>query len=285
MALKYLKIHDALNKTSLFTGITSKDAEEVDVNGKNEKKKVLPKLLRGDAHIEFKDAMVPCLKDLRDWCVNVQLPVKCLNLSSARTLFAGARSSPKLKNHSVEFVARLQPTHSLVVSPHFENGVVKTINGDTETMSPEEKEACEVLKKTKWPHLHKELDHQDEAITGEKEMSSPRKFAKMICKSGTVTKRESTVPSIYLSNCNWIIPTTVEVEQLFSKCSHVMTADRRKMHPRLFEAIIFLKENVSFWDLDLVHSMLNHDFDDALQRNYEGHSDFDEMEDDDGAEH
>ena len=60
-----------------------------------------------------------------------------------------------------------------------------------------------------------------------------------------------------------------------------MTANRCKMHPRLFEAIMFLKENLSLWDLDLAHSMLNHDFDDALECNCEGHSDLDEMEDDD----
>ena len=79
--------------------------------------------------------------------------------------------------------------------------------------------------------------------------------------------------------CAW----TVEVERLFSKCSKVMKADRRKMHPRIFEAIVCLKENAEWWDLDLVQEMLAGVWDAELDNLYMEYGDL-EYKDDKGEE-
>jgi hypothetical protein len=42
MALKYLKMHCSLERTGLFNGLSSIDVEEIEVNGKNEKKVSCP---------------------------------------------------------------------------------------------------------------------------------------------------------------------------------------------------------------------------------------------------
>jgi hypothetical protein len=63
----------------------------------------------------------------RGWIKQVQY--EDLNMRQANMLFKSARNSPKLKDHSHEFVSRLQPHHSLVKYPNFEQGVVKIMSG------------------------------------------------------------------------------------------------------------------------------------------------------------
>lgn len=76
----------------------------------------------------FDDDYEPCMKHMqRGWIKQVQY--EDLNMRQANMLFKSARNSPKLKDHSHEFVSRLQPHHSLVKYPHFEQGVVKIMSG------------------------------------------------------------------------------------------------------------------------------------------------------------
>ena len=49
---------------------------------------------------------------------------------------------------------------------------------------------------------------------------------------------------------------TLIVETLCSHCSCVLTSDHRHMEPRLFKAIICLRENIERWDIELVQSMI-----------------------------
>jgi hypothetical protein len=56
---------------------------------------------------------------------------------------------------------------------------------------------------------------------------------------------------------SFLCPTsTVIVESLFSRCSRVMTANRKHMLPCLFEAIVCLRENREWWDINLVQDMV-----------------------------
>ena len=63
------------------------------------------------------------------------------------------------------------------------------------------------------------------------------------------------------TDLSWIAPTTAQVEQLFSKCKNVMTCDRHQMRPQVFEAIVFLKENIEWWDEALVQKMVSKKWD------------------------
>lgn len=273
MAIKYTLMHSALEKTEMFTGLTSTDMEEIDVSGHEKKKRVMPLLLRGTGLQQFREEFIPCMKELKQWFGGIQ---RNINLLQARQLFEKARSSRRLKDHSPEFEERLLPSHKLVASPHFENGVIKIMTQQTEDMSPEEKKACECLLKENWPTLYPDRMDPSEDERMPDCMDSPTKFLKTL--DGSPKKTGRIMDSKYITTCTWISPTTVAVEQLFSKCSNVMKCDRRKMHSHIFEAIVFLKENESWWDLGLVQQMLSKHFDDRLKEEYE------DMEDEDSWE-
>ena len=82
--------------------------------------------------------------------------------------------------------------------------------------------------------------------------------------------------SVYVTDLSWINPTTVLVEQLFSKCRHVLTFSRRRMLPqRLFQSIVFLKENSEYWNESVIQQMVAGEWGDRLGGEY----DTDEEED------
>ena len=48
-----------------------------------------------------------------------------------------------------------------------------------------------------------------------------------------------------------------------------LTADRNSMHPSLFEAIVLLHHNKSWWDATLVQEMLSKKWDQKLKATYD----------------
>ena len=156
------------------------------------------------------------------------------------------------------------------------------MDGRSEELTEPEQDACQCLLKTEWPLLYSDAD---DMVLDNNEYNSPSKFQKLITAQKQRPHRESSFQSSYLA-CEWISPTTVVVESLFSKCSRVMTADRRHMHPRLFEAIVCLRENTEWWDLELVQDMVAGLWDDRLKEvyNYDGIDDEMEMYDEEGED-
>ena len=59
------------------------------------------------------------------------------------------------------------------------------------------------------------------------------------------------------------------MEQLFSKNRHILTFARQRMLPRVFEAIIFLKENQHLWDGTTIQDMIAGLWDSRLKEEYE----------------
>lgn len=53
-------------------------------------------------------------------------------------------------------------------------------------------------------------------------------------------------------NCDFIIGSAAEVERLWSIAKHLLKDNHKSMSPLLFEALLFLKLNNSYWDLNLV---------------------------------
>ena len=55
----------------------------------------------------------------------------------------------------------------------------------------------------------------------------------------------------------FLIPTTNHVERLFSMGKRVFSSKRRSLLPRTLEALVFLKQNCKFWDVNLVSALVN----------------------------
>ena len=276
MAAKYEKLHDPLDKTGNYRHISDEDAEEIEDDQDDTKtKRVKPILMKPAQFSTFKRQRLPCLKTLKGWFQVIQSP---LNLALARDAFERARNHHLLKGHCEEFEERLRPTHSLVVSPSFEAGVEKIINEDSEDLTEDEKEACKALLKKNWRHLYpKRKDDDDLSDDVEEDPSSPSKFLKKLNQSRK-PMGSSALQSRYITNLNWIDPTTVKVERLFSRCRNVLTYKRRRLLPRIFEAIVFLRENRSFWSIETVQEMVSGRWDDRLGGHYDSDDDSDEDE-------
>ena len=110
-----------------------------------------------------------------------------------------------------------------------------------------EHNACECLLKEKWKHLCPNIEKTEATIPANTNKPCfASSFAKQMkankCNASTAFKSKC------LSDVSWISPITVIAEQLFLKCGHIMTVKRQWMHPQLFEAIIFLKQNREWWD-------------------------------------
>ena len=272
MAAKYDKIHNALEETGLYDELDDDDDDEGEVvevqhEGVMKTIKIRPRLLTGENLTTFKNNMIPALDKLRMFFKVIQTD---LDLSAARECFHSAKNHPLLKGHSQQYEQRLLPSHKLVVSPCFESGVCKIIEGNNEDLTQEEKVACECLLKANWKNLYKRLPKEDRF--GDKEEDrhgqySPSKFFKDQSKKRRISG--NIVSSRYLQNLSWISPTTVIVERLFSKNRHIMSFARRRMLPRLFEAIIFLKENQHLWDASLIQDMMAGLWDNRLKEEYD----------------
>lgn len=286
MAIKYDKIHEPLDKTGKFRNLKDEDAEDIEVDDDSDldrkktkkTKKIKPTLMKDTQLQAFRKDKLPPLKCLRNWFKVIQSEI---DLAEARTAFDKARKHSLLKGHSIEFEERLQPNHKLVVAPHFEAGVEKIINEETELLTEDEKEAIEVLLKKNWKHLYpkqkKEEDEEDESI--EDDPSSPTKFLKKINSAKKATA--GPLQSRYIKDLKWIIPTTVIVERLFSRCRKTYAYNRKRLLPRAFEAIIFLKENREWWDLPLVQEMVSGRWDSRLSKQYNSDDDGDTSEEND----
>ena len=283
MAIKYNKMHAHLEKTGDYDGNDlDDDAEEIDVQDVDRqeedgpaKKKVAPNLLSGSTLTRFKEHMLPALNELRKWFVAIQHNE--LTLEKAREAFDHICNSPLLKGHSPEFESRLQRDHKLVVCPEFENGVEKIALGNSEELTPTEKAACQCLLKTNWPNLYKESTNSSDD-DAQHNPSSPTKFLKSL--SSARKPAGGVMRSQYITNVEWISPTTVPVERLFSKNWHVLSFNRRRLLPRAFESIVYLKENMDYWDAALIQQMVAGKWNERLKEDYKSDSEEDEDDDD-----
>jgi hypothetical protein len=118
--------------------------------------------------------------------------------------------------------------------------------------------------KTKWPDLY---PTDDEEALNTDTCTSPSSFKKMMASSSKRPHSETALKSKYI-DLSFLSPTTVIVESLFSKCSRVMTANRKHMMPHLFEAIVCLRENEEWWNIELVQDMVAGLWDSTLDHDY-----------------
>jgi hypothetical protein len=272
MAVTYDHMHTHFENSRQFDRVTDNDTEDIEDGITEGVKKVPPKLLGTVEKRDFDDHYLPCLDELRRWFKHIQN--RELTMKAANDLFHSAQTSRRLSGQSLEFERGLDPNHSLVKYPDFEKGVVKIMSGKSESMSLSEQRACAPLLRLNWPALY---EPEEEAALDCEDVDSPSKFGKMMAAGSKRSHHETVLRSQYV-DCSFLSPTTVVVESLFSKGGKVMTADRKNMMPRLFEAIVFLLENDDWWDIDLVQEMVTglwkerlriYNYDDADEE-YEG---------------
>ena len=108
------------------------------------------------------------------------------------------------------------------------------------------------MSKTNGPKLY-QLE-EEEALNRDA-VDSPGKFCKMLQAGSKHKQSETVLKSLYI-DCSFLNPMTIIIESLFSKCGCVITASHRDMMPCLFEAIVFLKENEDWWNIQLVQEMV-----------------------------
>lgn len=63
-------------------------------------------------------------------------------------------------------------------------------------------------------------------------------------------RRKRELPRKVYIDCDFILGSFSEVDNLFSIAKNVLTVNRRSMAPHLFEALIFIKLKELFWDFE-----------------------------------
>jgi hypothetical protein len=142
----------------------------------------------------------------------------------------------------------------------FETGVVKIQLGKYADMTDAEKRACRSLKKqasTSSPNNANGSNSEQSESSDDEEPRSPD-FEARVYKYLEERESEGQLESPYV-NCNFIYGSTAEVERLWSVSSYILTKQRRRMTPQLFEAILFLRYNERFWNLGLVVEAMKED--------------------------
>jgi hypothetical protein len=131
-------------------------------------------------------------------------------------------------------------------SSDFESGVVKIQRQSVHDMTVAETTAC----------LHLLVDGDG----GEEEPEQPDSpvnltFAQRF--SENKKRKHATIGGGQHMNVNFILASAAEVERLWSIASDIMQTNRRGMSPMLLEALLFLKINRRFWDLNAVRRAMN----------------------------
>jgi hypothetical protein len=134
----------------------------------------------------------------------------------------------------------------LCPDPFFVEGVRKIQDGAWNSLSLEEKNACQGLLKT---HCYKIDPTQDSAKQEENDtmsnnlLGSPIGMASQI-EEIQIQQAESSVldPCPYV-NCNFIFGSAAKVERLWSMGKRILRYDRSSMTPFVFETMLFLKVN------------------------------------------
>ena len=141
----------------------------------------------------------------------------------------------KLRPHRIAIDGPLSPNSD------FESGVCKIQSNSLGMMTENEKTACKLLPRT-----------SKKSASSVNEGKIRHSFYKTLeRKRQKLEKKEC----MYI-NCDFILGSTAEIERLWSVAKNIMRDNRKHMEPILFEALIFLKVNRSYWDISSVQSAL-----------------------------
>ena len=112
------------------------------------------------------------------------------------------------------------------------------------TLTNVETEACEPLLKGNVVSIDSEIDQ--EATPASPDLDTR---LKRICEKTAQAPNHLDSPYI---DCNFIFGSAAQVEQMWSQAKYILSQQRSRMTPLLFETILYLKINDRFWDMDTV---------------------------------
>ena len=201
-----------------------------------------PFLLNKKEVLKIKDAHNPHFILMKTITKALQLQEGTLQL--ARHLFDGL-----LNDEDEEYICMheyLSPASDFVLCPDFETGICKIING--EVLTPSEAKACsKLLKRDVSQGSGPDDDSDIEGLTTmEKIERQVMAFAK---KQKTSHPVKATPASIYVDVGLLIRPTSNACERLFSEANYILPPHRRCMSPKMFEALLYLRKNIEYWDV------------------------------------
>ena len=122
----------------------------------------------------------------------------------------------------------------VTTDPTFESGIVKLQRGRADDLTLLEKHAVKCLLKN------------DDGCGGSSESDDDKPMKDHLSK-----KRKIDENGKYMS-AGFVLGSSAEVQRLWSTAKYVLTEERSKLKPLLFEAILFLKYNQRFWGDQLV---------------------------------
>ena len=132
---------------------------------------------------------------------------------------------------------------SLSPAKLFEAGVVKIQRNQVADLTDEEKEAVSSL-------LKPNCNIVDEEIGG-RNNDDYDSFDELDNQENVARRYGPNQEDLRYVNCDFIFGSCAEVERLWSVAKFVLTDERKgKMSPVVFEAILYLKMNERFWDLN-----------------------------------
>ena len=129
-------------------------------------------------------------------------------------------------------------------------GLFKVLNGNERNLSAAESQA---IVKFKIPMQ----EDQKEPEANQNELDQNLSYAEKLLAMKRKQPSDNSVSSSVYSSMEWIIPTQVECERLFSECKYVLTQERGGMDPYSFEMALFLKKHYQLWDQILVSKLVH----------------------------
>jgi hypothetical protein len=245
MLKKFLRIHDAL----------------IEVNESDQ----VNQLQNFDSTADFKKKVKKSFLHLEEMnAVTVHMQTKELQLEQSRyaldTLQAAIDKYKSFQEHKLfrcQFkLIKSSVDSELAPNKDFEAGVVKMQRGLFSQLTTREKVACQRLLKCEQRLCNvaagrtgdddpDNIDDDEDDAEGEE---SPENMKDRLKKARL---DPSTAMDPYV-DCSFIFGSAAEVERLWSVASYVLTDQRSRMTPMLFEAILFLRYNERFWNQGMV---------------------------------
>ena len=139
------------------------------------------------------------------------------------------------------FPKRVSIKGTLSPSSDFESGVCKIQSDSIGLMTEAEKQACVILSKTRNSSTVCEDSNSKNLSFEQKIARKKRRFEKNT--------------SSYI-NCDFILGSSAEIERVWSISKYILTDHRKSMEPIIFEALVFLKVNRTYWDRRSVQAAL-----------------------------
>jgi hypothetical protein len=192
------------------------------------------------------------LEDLKVVAANLQFAMKQMQEKQLSALLARNLFDHTLEHHQDRFPVLkeyLKADAIIVHSPHFESGVYK-LQCSRSDLTPQEKNAVKCFLVGEQPPAE-EPPEEEEKNDGDFEQQWFKKVK-------TVHATEPSINTADYRSTEHVLPTTNDVERLFSQAKLCKGDHRRRMGPGNLEACLFLKQHAQLWrDKNVLQNILD----------------------------